>query len=90
MKLQTIGVAAAALACCGGSAAPNLQDASMCNLTVNTYNNAVSDISTRLRRYSSCVAGAQGQDDCSSEFRRLRSAQSEFEMAVSSYRLNCQ
>jgi hypothetical protein len=80
--IALIGVA------CGGSAP--VQDRQMCNSAIDGYNNAVSDISSRLRRYSSCVSGSQGNDDCSSEFRRLRSAQSDFESAVSQYRNYCQ
>lgn len=72
----------------GGSA--RSQDAEQCRYTVDNYNNAVSDISSRLRRYSSCVANSNGYDDCSSEFRRLRSAQSEFETYVSQYQSYCQ
>ena len=60
-----------------------------CNLAVSSYNSAISDIETRLRRYTQCLASSQGTDDCSSEFRRLRSAQSDFESAVSDYQLNC-
>ena len=72
----------------GGSASS--QDAEQCRYTVDNYNNAVSHISSRIRRYSSCVANSNGHDDCSSEFRRLRSAQSEFETYVSEYQSYCQ
>jgi hypothetical protein len=60
-----------------------------CNDAVNTYNSAISDISSTLRRYTSCVSNSNGHDDCSSEFRRLRSAQSDFESAVSDYEREC-
>lgn len=72
-----------------GGSAP-VQDATQCRYTVDNYNDAVSEISTRLRRYSSCVSGSMGTDDCSSEFRRLRSAQSDFETYVSEYQSYCQ
>lgn len=64
-------------------------DAEECQAAINSYNSAIDEISTRLRRYSSCVSGSKGQDDCSSEFRRLRSAQSDFESAVSEYQSDC-
>jgi hypothetical protein len=60
-----------------------------CQDAISQYNSAISDISTALRRYTNCVSGSNGQDDCSSEFRRLRSAQSDFEDAVSRYGLEC-
>jgi hypothetical protein len=60
-----------------------------CNNAVNTYNSAISDISSTLRRYTSCVSNSNGHDDCSSEFRRLRSAQFDFESAVADYEREC-
>jgi hypothetical protein len=60
-----------------------------CDSVVSRYNSVLSDIESYLRRYSRCVADSRGSDDCSSEFRRLRSAQSDFETAVSQYRSEC-
>ncbi len=60
-----------------------------CEEAVSEYNSAISDISGALRRYTSCLSNSNGQDDCSSEFRRLRSAQGDFESAVSRYGLEC-
>ena len=60
-----------------------------CNTAIESYNSAASGIATALRRYSSCVSGSQGHDACSSEFRRVRSAQSDFESAVADYESNC-
>jgi hypothetical protein len=57
---------------------------------VSSYNSALSDISMYLKRYTNCLAYSNGTDDCSSEFRRLRSAQSDFERAVSTYQADCQ
>ena len=42
-----------------------------------------------LRRYASCVSRNDGRSDCSSEFSRLRSAQEDFESAVSDYQREC-
>jgi hypothetical protein len=58
--------------------------ASDCSDEVQNYNNALEEVSSTLRRYSRCVADSRGHDDCSSEFRRLRNAQYDFESAVSS------
>jgi hypothetical protein len=63
--------------------------ASDCNDAVESYNSAISDIETYMKRYVNCVSGSRGQDDCSSEFRRLRNVQDDFESAVSNYRSDC-
>lgn len=60
-----------------------------CSDTVSQYNSALSDIESYAKKYFRCVAASSGQDDCSSEFRRLKNAQGDFELAVSSYRLDC-
>jgi hypothetical protein len=70
----------AMLTCFAGSAAAN-----ECSDAADAYNSATSEISGYLRRYVGCVENSQGADDCSSEFRRLRNAQSDFESAVSQY-----
>lgn len=61
-----------------------------CTEAIASYNSAVEDISTAIKRYSRCVADGQGHDDCSSEFRRMKSSQSDFEVAVSNYGSECQ
>jgi hypothetical protein len=60
-----------------------------CDDAVSSYNSALSDIESALKRYANCVGSSRGSDDCSSEFRRLRSAQSDFESAVSDYQADC-
>ena len=62
--------------------------ASDCSDAADAYNTSTSDISDYLRRYVNCVSGSQGRDDCSSECRRLKNAQDDFESAVSSYQIN--
>jgi hypothetical protein len=54
-----------------------------CSDATNTYNSAISEVSDTIRRYTRCLSGSNGRDDCSSEFRRLKNAQSDFESAVS-------
>jgi hypothetical protein len=63
---------------------------SECSYAVDSYNSAVDDISYGLRRYTQCVQDSQGRDDCSSEFRRLKNAQDDFESAVWEYQSNCE
>jgi hypothetical protein len=60
-----------------------------CQSAVDAYNSATQDISSYSRRYLNCVSGSAGRDDCSSEFRRLKSAQSDFETAVSDHHQYC-
>lgn len=63
--------------------------ASNCGDATNNYNSAIDEISYSLRRYTNCLNASGGNDDCSSEFRRLRNAQDEFESAVSDIRNYC-
>src|SRR5882724_13685987 len=60
-----------------------------CSDATNTYNSAISEVSDTLRRYTRCLSSSNGHDDCSSEFRRLKNAQSDFESAVSKYQREC-
>lgn len=60
-----------------------------CKDAIDSYNSSIDDISSYLRRYSRCVSDSRARDDCSSEFRRLKSAQGDFETAVSNYRSYC-
>jgi|SRR5579883_2822836 hypothetical protein len=60
-----------------------------CGEAVAQYNAALSDLEDALRRYASCVADSRGHDDCSVEFSQLRSAQDDFETAVSEYESEC-
>ena len=66
------------------------RDTPDCHDAIDKYNSAVDDISSALRRYSSCVSDSRGRDDCSSEFGHLKSAQSDFEDAVSAYGNECE
>jgi hypothetical protein len=61
-----------------------------CREAVDRYNQALSDVSDAFRAYGRCVSDSRGHDDCSSEFSQLRSAQDDFETAVSDYGSECQ
>jgi hypothetical protein len=61
-----------------------------CQEAITDYKSARSDISTALQLYANCVASSDGHDDCSSEFEALKSAQDDFEDAVSRYDSDCQ
>jgi hypothetical protein len=60
-----------------------------CNDAISAYNSAVSDVSDALRKYTRCLSSSAGHDDCSSEFRKLKNAQSDFETAVSEHESEC-
>jgi hypothetical protein len=69
---------------------PATADPEECREAIDKYNTAIGDISYAIRRYSTCVSGSQAHDDCSSEFRRVKSAQDDFEDAVTAYGTDCQ
>jgi hypothetical protein len=60
-----------------------------CSDATDSYNSAISDVSDALKRYTRCLSSSNGHDDCSSEFRKLKNAQSDFESAVSEYESEC-
>jgi hypothetical protein len=61
-----------------------------CQEAVEKYRSAASDVKEALRTYARCLSDTDGHDDCSTEFTRLRSAQDDFESAVSDYESDCQ
>lgn len=65
-------------------------DPQECRDAIDKYNTAIEEISSSLRRYTNCVRDSHAHDECSSEFRRLKSAQGDFEDAVSNYGTDCQ
>jgi hypothetical protein len=60
-----------------------------CGNATDAYNSAISEVSAALERYASCLSNSSGNDDCSSEFSKLKTAQSDFESAVSKYESEC-
>jgi hypothetical protein len=67
-----------------------IADPEECRDAIDQYKSARADVADAVRKYASCVADDDGHDDCSSEFRKLRSAQDDFESAVSEYEKECQ
>jgi hypothetical protein len=72
-----------------GTAQRSRANPAECQEAVSEYKSATEDISTALVAYTSCVSGSRGHDDCSSEFETLKSAQDDFEEAVSKYESEC-
>lgn len=62
---------------------------SECQEAVSEYKSARSDIFDTMQRYTQCVSSNDGHDDCSTEFQALKSAQDDFEEAVSRYESEC-
>lgn len=60
-----------------------------CREVISEFNLAVNEISSTLKRYTTCISDSQGHDDCSIQFKRLKSAQGDFENAVARYETEC-
>ena len=67
-----------------------IADPESCRDTLNQYKSAKSDVGGALIDYTNCIRSTDGHDDCSSEFSILKSAQDDFEVAVSEYESECQ
>lgn len=63
--------------------------AAECSDATDAYNSTASDLRDAVRRYMRCLSTSGGHDDCSSESRRLKNAQFDFETAVSEYQSEC-
>jgi len=74
---------------CGLIPSAATADQEGCSDAVDQYNSALGDVETTVRRYVNCIGSSQGKDDCSWAFARLRSAQSDFESAVSDISSEC-
>jgi hypothetical protein len=66
------------------SAGPN-----ECRDAAEQYKTAVSEVTSALQQYATCVTSSDGTDDCSSEFASLSSAHNDFETAASQYASEC-
>ena len=82
-----------AIACAGlliyGTSATSAWAGYDCPSAISDYDSAISDVSFALRRYSSCLQYSDKKDDCSTEFWRLKNAQSDLESAVSDISSYC-
>jgi len=84
---KLIGAVALGIALFSGIAATADPDA--CPGASRIFKSAKNSVGDYLRRYASCVSRSNGHDKCSSEFSQLRSAQDDFEAAVSGYDREC-
>jgi len=64
-------------------------DPDSCRDAIDQLKSAKSDVMDRIRSFASCVSSSDGRDDCSIEFSGLRSAEDDFESAVSDYESEC-
>lgn len=60
-----------------------------CRDALTRAENAASDLADYARRLRNCAEAQDYTDDCSTEFRRARSAHSDYEDAVSFVNSNC-
>ena len=60
-----------------------------CGDAVTDYNSVLAHLQDATQRFSNCVAGSLGVNNCSGEFSRLRSAYGEFAAAVVIYTRQC-
>ena len=76
-----------------GAEAPDKNDLQLagwdCESAIDDYNAAIDEVNRRLKKYVRCLNNSDGYDDCSTKFRRLRRAHSDFESAVSDYQSYC-
>ncbi|HEX8569615.1 MAG TPA: hypothetical protein VF699_06800 [Caulobacteraceae bacterium] len=72
-----------------GASAQGMTATTDCERAAEAYKSALGKIDTALRAYADCVSASRGKDACSPEFRRLRTAQTDFEEAVDAIRARC-
>lgn len=60
-----------------------------CTDATQAYNIAFNDLGSRLKGYADCFSKSEGEDDCSSEFGRLKDAQKDYEAAVLRLKSEC-
>lgn len=65
-------------------------ESSNCQNAKSQAQSTAADLANYSRRLRSCAEAEDFSDDCSSEFRRVRNAQSDYESAVSSVSSACQ
>jgi hypothetical protein len=88
-KLMIKAIGAVLIAVALTSSIPATAGQESCQGAIFVLKSAKAAVGDYLRRYASCVSRNDGRNDCSSEFSRLRSAQEDFEPAVSDYRREC-
>jgi hypothetical protein len=72
-----------------GAASQALAATPECDAAVYRFTAAVSGVSDKLQHYSLCLSSTTGREDCSLDFRFLRSSQTAFEEAVAGVRRAC-
>ena len=63
--------------------------ASECSYAARGYHRTLDEIGFALRSYSRCIDDSRAANDCSVEFKYLKSAQADFELAISEYQSSC-
>jgi hypothetical protein len=87
LMIKALGAVALTIVLLAGVSAT--ADPEACRGALRILKSARGGVGDYLRRYASCVSQSNGRDDCSREFSGLRSAQDNFELAVSEFDRDC-
>jgi hypothetical protein len=90
MRLIAISIATCAALALSASASAQYGYNSDCEDAKSSAESAASDLSSYSRRLQRCAEAGDYSDDCSTEFRRVRSAHSDYESAVSEVSSYCE
>ena len=89
MRLVIISIAAFCILAISSSASADYRYQSDCEDARSNAESAASDLASYSRRLQRCADNGDFSDDCSSEFRRVRSAHGDYESAVSEVSSYC-
>lgn len=78
---ETLAIPVLVTALLAGADTSSAADAE-CADYISHYQSVSSDLGDRFKRYAKCLASSGGRDDCDTEFRRLKNAQSDFSESV--------
>ena len=83
MRLRALSIAVFSVVTLAASASATHAGNSDCQDARDQAQSAASDLASYSRRLQRCAENGDYSDDCSSEFRRVRSSHSDYESAVS-------
>ena len=90
MRLKALSFAVFAVLTISASASAQYGNDSDCEDARTTAESAASDLASYSKRLQRCAENGDYSDDCSSEFRRVRSSHSDYESAVSEVLSYCE
>ncbi len=90
MRLIAVAIAIFTVVALSSSASATHADNSDCEDSRDRAESAASDLASYSRRLQRCAENGDYSDDCSTEFRRVRSSHSDYESAVSEVSSYCE